>query len=110
MKEHSEFPIDKDSSNKIKEGEYLVVLDVDNGDYSRPYFRIHLRVENTYTACNAHDFRKPCPEFRDSHIYEHNRFYKKLEPFMNLMGTRDTDNHLPCFVVTREELKHILGM
>lgn len=108
MKGHSEFPVDKDSSTKIKQGEYLVVLENNHGD--PPLFRIHLRVENTYTACNAHDFRKPCPEFRDAHIYKGNRFYKKLEPIMNLMGTRDTDHHLPCFIVTREELEQILGM
>lgn len=107
MKSRHEFPIDGQSANNIiKTGEYLVVWDDDGGC---GVIRIHLKTGTGYTNCAAHDFRVIKVDHSEQVIPETHPNFAKLEPFMNLMGTRETKNHLPAFIVTKEELENILG-
>lgn len=107
MKSRHEFPI-SGVDHVVNPGEYIVVWD-DDYTHSGHHMRIHLKTEGSYIVCHADDFNRIGAHHEEGRIFKTHPNFAKLEPFMNLMGTREDDGYLPAFVVTKEELENILG-
>lgn len=120
MKRYNEWPVD---GNKVEApvGSYLVVLDT--ADYTpgsiAHIMRIHRRVEKTntdgskalsYDVVYPHDLSVAGTYDKSYYVFEGTDAFTRLEPLMNLMGTRQGDSYCPAFVLSEEELRTVLGI
>lgn len=119
MKHYREWPIDG-RPVEAPVGSYLVVLDEEHGVAT---MRLHRRKVvtapdgskiRTYDIVYAHDLSVVQGGYshgaQDYYIQEGTDAFTRLEPFMNLMGTRQAESYCPAFVVSEEELRGILGI